>query len=594
MPVSMRCSGRAWRFAPSGICLVLISRTGPPPALSRPLANRAMTLLEREELRFNRSEAEELLRKSYAQAVPEQLIPQVYERTEGWAAGLVLLALSIARETALPRSAGELHYEKIFDYFASEIFEKISRETQVFLLKTAFLPQMTARMAQELSEKAQAARILSELSARCYFTTAHVRAGGDPAYQYHPLFRQFLRSRAEAAFRASSLKEIRAKAAALLEKAGQIEDAAQLLKETVDEEGLVRIILANAEALIRQGRHQTLRSWISGLSRQITEKHPWLLYWSSLAHLPVDPGTSQKLAEKAFALHRARRDYRGMFADCYPAVTAICLEQADFKLLDRWIAVLDRGFRALKTPLSPEIEAQLANTMFLALVLRQPQHPDIAGYRERLERACRSLQDADMRILLEADALLYHIWMGDFPKAAETMDSLLDLARLKKAAIQPLDPRQPPDFPGHVPRVRRPAGGLPPGGEGGSGSHAPQRDRHHGRPDPDLCDLRDDLCRPAARSFANAGRNKQYPACLPQDDHRALPLFEGLARPARRGPSGLVASYPRGVCRCVGLGPGHRGDPRRLQLGRGAAQTGREQQGQAPSREIPPGLPNAQ
>ena len=110
-----------------------------------------------------------------------------------------------------------------------------------------------------------------------------------------------------------------------------------------------------------------------------------------------------------------------MFADCYPAVTAICLEQADFKLLDRWIAVLDRGFRALKTPLPSEIEAQLANTMFLALVLRQPQHPDIASYRERLERACRGLQDANMRILLEADALLYDIWTGDFPKAAETI-----------------------------------------------------------------------------------------------------------------------------------------------------------------------------
>ncbi len=425
-------------LAPSGICLVLISRTAPPPALSRPLANRAMTLLGWEELRFNRPEAEDLLRKNYPQSIPEQLIPQVCERTEGWAAGLVLLALSMARETALPRSGGELHYEKIFDYFASEIFEKLSRETQLFLLKTAFLPQMTARMAQELSENAQASRILSELSERCYFTTTHVQAGGDPAYQYHPLFREFLGSRAEAVFPASSLKEIRAKAAGLLEQAGQIEDAVQLFREAADEEGLVRLILANAEALTRQGRHQTLRSWFSGLSRQITEKHPWVLYWSSLAYLPIDPGTSQRLAEQAFALHRARRDYRGMFADCYPAVTAICLEQADFKLLDRWIAVLDRGFRALKTPLPPEIEAQLANTMFLALVLRQPQHPDIAGYRERLQRACRSLQDADMRILLEADALLYHIWMGDFPVAAETMDSLLGLARLKKAAIQPL------------------------------------------------------------------------------------------------------------------------------------------------------------
>jgi hypothetical protein len=41
--------------------------------------------------------------------------------------------------------------------------------------------------------------------------------------------------------------------------------------------------------------------------------------------------------------------------------------------------VLDRGFRALRISLPPEVEAQLANTMFLALVLRQPQHPEVAG-----------------------------------------------------------------------------------------------------------------------------------------------------------------------------------------------------------------------
>jgi DNA-binding SARP family transcriptional activator len=43
-----------------------------------------------------------------------------------------------------------------------------------------------------------------------------------------------------------------------------------------------------------------------------------------------------------------------------------------------------------------------------------------------------------MRILLEADALLYHIWVGDFLRASETLDSLLRLARSRKAEIQPL------------------------------------------------------------------------------------------------------------------------------------------------------------
>ncbi len=60
-------------LVPAGFCLFLISRAAPPPALSRPLANRAMALLGWEELRFERSEAEQLLRKNCPPAVAEVL-----------------------------------------------------------------------------------------------------------------------------------------------------------------------------------------------------------------------------------------------------------------------------------------------------------------------------------------------------------------------------------------------------------------------------------------------------------------------------------------------------------------------------------------
>ena len=41
--------------------------------------------------------------------------------------------------------------EVVFDYLAGEVFERIDDQTKTFLLKTAFLPGMTAPMAESLT-----------------------------------------------------------------------------------------------------------------------------------------------------------------------------------------------------------------------------------------------------------------------------------------------------------------------------------------------------------------------------------------------------------------------------------------------------------
>lgn len=88
--------------------------------------------------------------------------------------------------------------EKIFEYFANELFEKIDGETRDFLLKTSLLPKIAPSMAEQLTGNKNAERILSELNRRNYFT-ARRRLEGD-TYEYHPLFREFLLTRARKVF----------------------------------------------------------------------------------------------------------------------------------------------------------------------------------------------------------------------------------------------------------------------------------------------------------------------------------------------------------------------------------------------------------
>ena len=53
---------------------------------------------------------------------------------------------------------------EIFDYFGEEVYSRLGKGMKSFLLRSAFLPRMTARMAQGMTENPRAGEILSYLS----------------------------------------------------------------------------------------------------------------------------------------------------------------------------------------------------------------------------------------------------------------------------------------------------------------------------------------------------------------------------------------------------------------------------------------------
>lgn len=123
-----------------------------------------------------------------------------------------------------PQLLGKLTPEEIIDYFGKELFDKTEKEIQEFFLKTAFLNKMTTKMAEKLTELPTADRILSILSRNNYFTEKRFHI--EPIYQYHPLFSEFLLSRAKNTFPKENLSVLCSRTATLLEEDGQTEAAA--------------------------------------------------------------------------------------------------------------------------------------------------------------------------------------------------------------------------------------------------------------------------------------------------------------------------------------------------------------------------------
>ena len=146
------------------------------------------------------------------------------------------------------------------------------------LLHTAFLPQVTPAMAVTLTGEPTAGEILAALHEQNYFTNKQA-IGGEPVYEYHPLFRDFLLSQALRVYPPADRARIRRTAAGLLHAAGHIEAAARLLRDAEDWDTLAQLIRRHAQSLVAQGRAQTLEEWLQGIPEAIFAEQPWLLFW---------------------------------------------------------------------------------------------------------------------------------------------------------------------------------------------------------------------------------------------------------------------------------------------------------------------------
>ena len=421
---------------PEGIITVLISRTDPLPAMARLRANGQMHVLGWSDLIFDAEEASSLVSLKGTKGFAPEVSLRIQELSGGWAAGIVLLTEDARFRDGLRAEALETaSREGIFDYFASEIFQQTDPATQEFLFKTSFLRKITEQTATQLSGLSDAGRVLSDLARKNYFIQRH--PGPEPAYQYHPLFRDFLQARARNVLGPEGVRAVQREAAGLLLKTGQVESAAALYADAADWESLSRMLFSHANELIQQGRSTTLQAWLTAIPREHREGDPWLLYWQAMGTLPYDLRESRACLERAFPLFKRRKDAAGLYLSWCGIVDTFVLEWSDFTPLDHWIAELETIMRADPRFPSPEIEARVASAMFCALMYRQSHHADLPLWEARVRGIVMETDDVRLKMLLSSHLALYYTWWtGDQAQAELLINALRSL--LHDLRVDPL------------------------------------------------------------------------------------------------------------------------------------------------------------
>ncbi len=181
--------GYLLRNTGAGLRLVVSARMDPLPLHRYRLAGE-LTENRASDLAFSTADAGLLLGR-HGRTMPADLVECLTRRTEGWAAGLRLAAISMGTHRDPDQFVTELITQDsvLTGYLVAEGLSTQSPEALDVLLSTSILDRVSAEAASELAGNEQAARILSAVARANGF----VQPTGSGWYRYHPLFAEVLR-----------------------------------------------------------------------------------------------------------------------------------------------------------------------------------------------------------------------------------------------------------------------------------------------------------------------------------------------------------------------------------------------------------------
>ncbi len=210
------------------------------------------------DLRFTECETRELLKASGI-ALSEAGAAKLHQRTEGWAAGLRLAAISLASSTDPERFVAEFSGSSrtVAEYLLAEMLECQPAEVQRLLLRTALLDRVNGELADLLTGRSGSERILLDLEDTNAFVLSL-----DPArtwFRYHRLFADLLRLELRRRL-PEELRVLHRLAAQWFNEHGEIIDSIRHTQAAGDWSDAARLLADHSFGLTLDGQAQTIQT----------------------------------------------------------------------------------------------------------------------------------------------------------------------------------------------------------------------------------------------------------------------------------------------------------------------------------------------
>ena len=257
------------RDAPPTCRFVFASRARPRLQFARFKTHGGFAQLGKDDLRFRDDEISQLFSQIYNNPLEPTELVELERRTEGWAASLQLVQVSLRERQTLQdrrefiQSITASTDSDLFAFLAEEVLDGQSEETRNFLLSTSILQQVTPELAERLAGVHEGARTLADLEERGLFT---YRLDADAKrYRYHNLFRDFLERRLRADRGDSEVVGLHIHAASYFETEAQWPEAIHHYLKAGLQRQAARLIARHGEDVVGEGRVGTVDEWLNEL-----------------------------------------------------------------------------------------------------------------------------------------------------------------------------------------------------------------------------------------------------------------------------------------------------------------------------------------
>ena len=387
------------RNAQPGLHLVVSSRMDPLLPLHRYRLNGELAEIRADDLAFSVTESS-MLMAQHGLTLSEAALESLTGRTEGWAAGLRLAAISLDGRPDPEQFVKEFDAEDgpITSYLVNEVLNAQPASIRDFLLRTSILYRVSADIASELSDDEQATDVLPALAR----TNAFVRALGHGWYRYHPMFAAVLRLKLQREC-PGRLPDLHRRAAKWYRRRGWLTDAVRHAGTSGDWQFAARIVVDELAI------------------GQLIEPRGNQLLADEFRRMPHDPASTHPqslLVAAAMGLSGAAGD---------PSVTSLGAAES----------ILD------DLPADDEIPARLAAALIRLAVSRQTGDLDAAmaaGAQADalLEQIPEDLLARHPRIRAQvlAGRGAVELWAGQFAEAAATFGAGIAAASVADSAYE--------------------------------------------------------------------------------------------------------------------------------------------------------------
>jgi LuxR family transcriptional regulator, maltose regulon positive regulatory protein len=263
---------------PPGAHVVLSTRVDPPLSLARMRARGDLAEIRVADLQFIGDEASALLNDSMGLRLATQDMERLVERTEGWAAGLVLAGLSLHGRKNPSAFVASFHgnHRHVADYLGAEVLQRQSKTIRRFLLQTSVLERLSGPLCDAVLQTQGSARLLVELERSNLFLVP--LDDHRQWYRHHQLFAQLLRlelGRREPRL----LPELHRRAAMWHRQAGNVDEAIHHTAAAGDFTQAGALIAQYWLTYWRRGRLATVARWLHGLPEEAIMAAPRLPSW---------------------------------------------------------------------------------------------------------------------------------------------------------------------------------------------------------------------------------------------------------------------------------------------------------------------------